>query len=112
MPVTCPLGHGQLAFLYAPFMELTPLTRDLLAWIAGAPRTYRETMEAWRTSCPRLSIWEDAVSDGLVRVRSSNVELTRRGEAALNPGTVQTGWFPSGRDALPSQRTRADAAGT
>src|SRR5215211_4787100 len=52
-------------------METTPLTRDLLVWIASAPRTYRETMEAWRTSCPRLPIWEDAVRDGLVRIRAS-----------------------------------------
>ena len=60
------------------------LTRDLLAWIATTPRTYRETMDAWRTSCPRLSIWEDAVGDRLVRVRNSHVELTPRGEAALD----------------------------
>jgi hypothetical protein len=65
-------------------MDTAPLTRDLLAWIAGSPRTYDATMEAWRTSCPRLSIWEDAVSDGLVRVRASKVELTPRGEAALD----------------------------
>jgi hypothetical protein len=63
-------------------MRLTPLTRDLLAWIAASPRSYAETMEAWRTSCPRLSIWEDAVSDGLVRVRAAKVELTAAGEAA------------------------------
>jgi hypothetical protein len=62
---------------------MTPLTRDLLAWIAAEPRTYRETMEAWRTSCPRLSIWEDAVDDGLVRVRDSKVTLTERGVLAL-----------------------------
>jgi hypothetical protein len=65
-------------------MQTTPLTRDLLAWILSSPRTYRETIERWQTSCPRLSIWEDAVSDGLVRVRASSVELTARGEEALN----------------------------
>jgi hypothetical protein len=64
-------------------MDTTPLTRDLLAWIASSPRTYEATMDAWRTSCPRLSIWEDAVSEGLVRVRATKVELTPRGEAAL-----------------------------
>ena len=69
--------------LYAECMETGPLTRDLLAWIAATPRTYRETMEVWRTSCPRLSIWEDAVGDGLVRVRSGRVELTSAGEALL-----------------------------
>jgi len=69
--------------LYAERVETTPLTRDLLAWIAASPRTYRETMEVWRTSCPRLSIWEDAVVDGLVRVRAGSAELTPRGEAVL-----------------------------
>src|SRR5207248_8806967 len=49
---------------YSVCMTVSPLTRDLLDWIASTPRTYRETMEAWRTSCPRLSIWEDAVGDG------------------------------------------------
>lgn len=69
---------------YAEPMETTPLTRDLLAWIAATPRTYRETMEVWRTSCPRLSIWEDAVGDGLVRVRAGRTELTSLGEAVLH----------------------------
>jgi hypothetical protein len=65
-------------------MELRAQTHDLLVWLERAPRTYQETMEAWRTSCPRLSIWEDAITDGLVRIRKSNVELTPRGQAALN----------------------------
>jgi D-3-phosphoglycerate dehydrogenase len=59
------------------------LTHDLLTWIAKEPRTYRDTMEAWRTHCPRLPVWEDAIDDGLVRVRDSKVTLTRRGEAML-----------------------------
>lgn len=65
-------------------MELRAQTHDLLVWLERTPRTYQETMEAWRTSCPRLSIWEDAITDGLVRIRKSNVELTPRGQAALN----------------------------
>src|SRR5262249_45361315 len=36
------------------------LTLQFLAWLAERPRSYAETMEAWRTSCPRLSVWEDA----------------------------------------------------
>ena len=36
------------------------LTEQFLAWVADRPRTYAEAMEAWRSSCPRLSIWEDA----------------------------------------------------
>ncbi|MDH3230470.1 MAG: hypothetical protein OEN55_11820 [Alphaproteobacteria bacterium] len=39
---------------------------DLVEWVAGRPRPYVEVMEAWRTSCPRLTIWEDAVDQGLV----------------------------------------------
>jgi hypothetical protein len=65
-------------------MELRAQTHDLLVWLERAPRTYQETMDAWRTSCPRLSIWEDAITDGLVRIRKSNVELTPRRQAALN----------------------------
>ena len=40
-------------------------------------------MEAWRTHCPRLSVWDDAVIDGLVRVAGRNVLLTARGQALL-----------------------------
>ena len=69
-------------------METGPLTRDLLAWLAATPRTYRETMEVWRTSCPRLSIWEDAIGHGLVRVRSGLVELTSAGEGLLESAAL------------------------
>lgn len=41
---------------------------QLLAWVAARPRRYGETMEAWRTSCPRLPVWEDAVEAGLVEI--------------------------------------------
>ena len=40
------------------------LTTQLLEWLDRAPRTYDETMAAWRTSCPRFPIWEDALADG------------------------------------------------
>jgi hypothetical protein len=42
------------------------LRLQLLEWLLSHPRTYSETMDAWRTSCPRLSIWEDACIDGLI----------------------------------------------
>jgi len=48
------------------------LTLDLLEWVARTPRTYHETMEVWRSSCPRLAIWEDALADGLVAVENDN----------------------------------------
>ncbi|HUA21881.1 MAG TPA: hypothetical protein VMB25_24215 [Bryobacteraceae bacterium] len=42
------------------------LILDLLEWVAVRERTYEETMEAWRTSCPRLPVWEDANDRGLI----------------------------------------------
>jgi hypothetical protein len=44
---------------------LDPLILDLLEWIARKPRSYADVIEAWRTSCPRLTVWEDAVDRGL-----------------------------------------------
>jgi hypothetical protein len=66
------------------------LTIQFLSWIAARPRTYDDTIEAWRTSCPHLTIWEGAVSDGLIAfrggsaMRDRNVILTERGYTALN----------------------------
>jgi hypothetical protein len=65
------------------------LTLQLMAWVSDRPRTYGEVMEAWTTTCPRMPIWEDAVSDGLVRVegegrmRERCVSVTARGRALL-----------------------------
>jgi hypothetical protein len=42
------------------------LVLDLVEWIAREPRFYSEVIETWRTSCPRLTIWEDAVDRGYV----------------------------------------------
>src|SRR5262245_39466057 len=67
------------------------LTLELLNWIAEHPRTYGETMAAWRTSCPRMPIWEDASRDGLVTLQAgdgaSNAEqvcLTPLGRATCD----------------------------
>lgn len=46
--------------------ETDALVLDLIEWLAPKPRSYAEVMEAWRTSCPRLTIWEDAVDQGYV----------------------------------------------
>jgi hypothetical protein len=46
---------------------LDPLVLDLVEWVAKEPRAYADVMEAWRTSCPRLPVWEDAVDRGLVQ---------------------------------------------
>lgn len=45
------------------------LILDLLAWIGDEPRPYAEVMEAWRTSCPRLPVWEDATDLGFIERR-------------------------------------------
>jgi CTP-dependent riboflavin kinase len=46
---------------------LDPLVLDLVEWVAKQPRPYAEMLDAWRTSCPRLTVWEDAIDRGLVR---------------------------------------------
>jgi hypothetical protein len=43
-----------------------PLVLDLLEWVSERPRPYGDVMDAWRTSCPRLPIWEDSVDLGFV----------------------------------------------
>ena len=45
---------------------LDPLIRDFVEWVAKEPRAYAQVLEAWRTSCPRLTVWEDASDRGLV----------------------------------------------
>lgn len=59
---------------------------QFLAWVADRPRNYAQTMEAWRSTCPRLSVWEDAIIGGLVRLDNDSdrrVSLTMRGRAVL-----------------------------
>lgn len=65
------------------------LIRDFVAWVAEAPRPYDEVMAAWRTSCPRLTVWEDAIDAGYVarvdRVEAGQiVRVTPRGIAFLS----------------------------
>ncbi len=63
---------------------MASLTAQMLAWIAERPRSYADTIEAWKTSCPRLSIWEDALADDLVRVERGTVVLTAAGSELLS----------------------------
>jgi D-3-phosphoglycerate dehydrogenase / 2-oxoglutarate reductase len=42
------------------------LVLDLLEWIGPAPRPYEDVLDAWRTSCPRLPVWEEANARGFV----------------------------------------------
>jgi hypothetical protein len=67
--------------------NLEPLILDMLEWLSARERSYDQVMDAWRTSCPRLTIWEDANERGLVatEVRDGRciVELTPSGLALL-----------------------------
>ena len=63
------------------------LILDLVEWVGWKQRTYHETMDAWRTSCPRLPVWEDATDRGLVETFRLNgcllVQATTLGMAIL-----------------------------
>lgn len=91
-PIACAWHGGAMATIDAPAGHLT---LQFLAWIGERPRPYGEVMDAWRTSCPRLSIWEDALAGGLVAVeegrgamRERPVVLTERGSALLRRETA------------------------
>jgi hypothetical protein len=62
-------------------------TRELLLWLEQEPRTYAHAVDVWRTSCPRLSVWEDALADRLIEVvrdgADSIVVVTASGRAAV-----------------------------
>ena len=47
------------------------LILDLLEWVGRDGRPYREVIEAWRTSCPRLPVWEEANERGLLEQTQS-----------------------------------------
>ena len=69
------------------------LTVQFLQWIGEEPRSYPETIEAWRTSCPRLTIWEDAMTAGLIErvpngsIATAQIRLTQAGLAMAQAGS-------------------------
>jgi len=73
--------------------QVEPLILDLLEWVGREPRPYSEVIEVWRTSCPRLPVWEEANARGFVeRLHSAGMEAR-----------VQVS--PSGRAFLQAHRT-------
>jgi len=48
------------------------LILDLLEWLGTGPRPYAEVLDAWRTSCPRLPVWEEANDRGYVERRRAS----------------------------------------
>lgn len=62
---------------------LTPLICDLLEWLERSPRSHAEVIEGWRTSCPRLPVWEEATDRGYVVRKGRMVEVTAQGRDFL-----------------------------
>jgi hypothetical protein len=59
------------------------LVLDLLEWLGPAPRPYAEVLEAWRTSCPRLPVWETATDRGFITRRRALVSVSAAGAEYL-----------------------------
>jgi len=85
------------------------LTLQFLDWIAATPRTYGDVIDAWRTSCPRLPVWEEAIARGLVRrtngspMREAKVLITDKGRQALKTAHVPpAATFVSKKSARPN----------
>ena len=94
------------------------LVLDLVEWIGREPRLYSAVIETWRTSCPRLTIWEDAVERGyvrravesgvaVVRVTPAGLELLRehsRGTPAALAAEIESPTRPGGAQITPNPR--------
>lgn len=68
--------------------SLDPLILDLVEWCAREPRTQAEVLDTWRTSCPRLTVWEDATERGFLARNAKpgqppQVQVTEAGHAFL-----------------------------
>jgi hypothetical protein len=79
------------------FDPIEALILDLLEWLGPRSRSYADVMDAWRTSCPRLPVWEDANERGYVASRSE-----------VDVGTVVS-VTPLGREFLATHRPRRRA---
>jgi hypothetical protein len=72
------------------------LTLQFLDWVAATPRTYGDAIDAWRTSCPRLTVWEEAMEKGLVRrisggkMNDALIVITDEGRSALKTAHLPT----------------------
>ncbi|HKF20122.1 MAG TPA: hypothetical protein VKE93_01060 [Candidatus Angelobacter sp.] len=68
-------------------MVVESLILDLLEWVDKQDRSYEEVMDAWRTSCPKLPVWEEATDRKLVTLHTAHdhniVRLTSTGRALL-----------------------------
>ncbi|RZI44161.1 hypothetical protein EGT07_01655 [Herbaspirillum sp. HC18] len=68
------------------------LTLQMLDWLAQGNHSYAEAIDVWKSSCPRLTIWEDACADGLVDAEpgmTGIVSLTEKGRNLLSQSAIQ-----------------------
>ena len=75
-------AQGRQAAYAAMTDTIDNLVLDLVEWAAGRQRTYQETMDAWRTSCPRLPVWETATERGFVETAFVNGRRVVRATSA------------------------------
>ncbi len=94
-----------------------PLVFDLVQWVAREPRTYAEVIDAWKTSCPRLTVWEDAIDQGFITrknigARGTIVVITGAGRALLEgrTGLNKCGRRTMRQRARTSRRSRSSAS--
>ena len=92
------------------------LILDLLEWLAKRDRSYEEVMDAWRTSCPRLPVWEDANDLGLVtedevegrsivRITPSGLSFLKQRRLRKNLKASRMGWQVEPRTTSARQRS-------
>jgi D-3-phosphoglycerate dehydrogenase / 2-oxoglutarate reductase len=89
-------SHTSMSDTSHTFDSVEALVLDLLEWIGPAPRPYDKVMEAWRTSCPRLPVWEEANARGFVH---------RHDVEGLGPCVSVT---PAGREHLEHRRSHPE----
>src|SRR5258708_144700 len=69
------------------------LLMQFLSWVDTSPRSYADLQEAWRSTCPRLTIWEDAIDEDLVQFvtgpTAAHLALTQQGRALLEAGAAR-----------------------
>jgi hypothetical protein len=79
------------------FRSTSLLMLQFLNWVSSRPRTYAEAADAWWSSCPRLTVWEDALIEGLIQIEGGGplqqceVALTPQGRATLAGNQTQDG---------------------
>jgi hypothetical protein len=81
---------------------LDPLVRELVGWI-GHGRPYLQVMDAWKTSCPRLPVWEEALQRGLLTCSRDDtgvewVHCTATGQALLRHSQPTQAGAPAQRE--------------